>query len=106
MNKKPTSLEEAHGLIQEAMKDVIQELIIVDEEGEHHIVYIHNVEYDPDTKGIMVDYSTPSDRDVVYPHIIKALTAQIKDVEEKIKQNSLWYKVKRFIVNIVSGVHA
>ena len=28
MNKKPTSLEEAHGLIQEAMKDVIQELII------------------------------------------------------------------------------
>lgn len=103
MDKKPTSLEEAHGLIQEAMKTVIQELIIVDEEGEHHIVYIHNVEYDPDTKGIVVDYSTPSDRDVVYPHIIKALTAQIKEAEEKLKKETVWYKLKTFVMRVVGG---
>ena len=103
MDKKPTSLEEAHSLIQEAMKTVIQELIIVDEEGEHHIVYIHNVEYDPDTKGIMVDYSTPSDRDVVYPHVIKALTAQIKEAEEKLKKETFWYKLKTFVMRVVGG---
>ena len=103
MDKKPTSLEEAHGLIQEAMKTVIQELIIVDEEGEHHIVYIHNVAYDPDTKGIMVDYSTPSDRDVVYPHVIKALTAQIKEAEEKLQKETFWYKLKTFVMRVVGG---
>ena len=89
MDKKPTSLEEAHGLIQEAMKTVIQELIIVDEEGEHHIVYIHNVEYDPDTKGIVVDYSTPSDRDV--------------EAEEKLKKETFWYKLKTFVMRVVGG---
>lgn len=103
MDKKPTSLEEAHSLIQEAMKTVIQELIIVDEEGEHHIVYIHNVEYDPDTKGIVVDYSTPSDRDVVYPHVIKALTSQIKEAEEKLKKETFWYKLKTFVMRVVGG---
>lgn len=101
MNDKPSSLEEAHGLIQEAMKTVLQEMIIIDEEGEHHIVYIHSVGYDPEQKGVVVDYSTPSDRNHVYPHVIKALQSQIAEVEENMKKEKLWYKVKNFIRELI-----
>ena len=96
MNDKPNSLEEAHGLIQEAMSGVIQEMIILDENQEHHIVYIHSVSFDQETGGINVDFSTPSDRNHVYPHVVSALKAQIAEIEENLKKKTVWYKIKSF----------
>lgn len=98
--KTVSNLEEAEALIHEAMKNVIQEMIVVDEDGEHHIIYIHGLGIDQETDGFYVDYSTPSDRNHVYPYMIKALQLQIDDIYKEIKQKSIWWKIKQFFKNI------
>ncbi|UQJ95341.1 head vertex assembly chaperone [Klebsiella phage CPRSA] len=48
----------AKNYIDEAMKDVIQELLINDEKGVAHLVYIHKVFWD---HGLKVEFSTPDE---------------------------------------------
>lgn len=100
---KVNSLEEAEALVHEAMKNVIQEMIVIDENGDHHIIYIHGLGIDPETKGFYVDYSTPSDRDYVYPYMIKALQLQIEEIDQEMKQKSIWWKVKQFFKKVTRG---
>lgn len=94
--KKINTLDEAHELIQEVMKDVLQEIIIIDEDGEHHLIYVHSIDRDPKTGGVIIDFSTMSDRDHVYPYLVDVMTMQINEALEDLKKQSLWYKIKSF----------
>lgn len=96
--EKVTNLDQAHDLIKESLKNVIQELIIIDKDGEHHMVYIHCVGVDENGQ-LAVDFSTPSNSDHVYPYLVDALTLQIKQIAEEHRQNKrynrLWRKIWR-----------
>lgn len=80
------SLEEAHALIQEAMKDVIQELIIVDGTN-HHLVYIYKIEM---VKGkLHVEYSTASEQENIKELVYEAIQTQIEQHHE---EHTPWLK--------------
>ncbi|WPJ49531.1 hypothetical protein RCIP0021_00103 [Klebsiella phage RCIP0021] len=70
----------AKNYIDEAMKDVIQELLINDEKGVAHLVYIHKVFWD---HGLKVEFSTPDeDKEALIPLVHDAFYAQIKELEK------------------------
>lgn len=84
------TLDDAHALIQEAMKDVIQELIIVDGE-ESHLVYIYKINL---VKGkLNVEYSTPSEKDIK-DLVHKAIRAQLDNYKEP---DSWFTRLLRFL---------
>lgn len=93
--KSPRTLDEAHELIQEAMKDVIQELIVIDNKGEHHMIYVHGIEYN--NGKIAIDYSTPSDYDYVFPYVQDAIRLQIEEHAANTINASIWERIKRFL---------
>ena len=94
MYKKPNSIEEAHDMIKEAMENVMQEVVIIDESGEHHLIYVHSIKADNRGK-VDIEYSTHSNREHVYPYLVKAITAQLEEINEELQKNSFWYKLKR-----------
>ena len=72
------------------MKDVIQELILVDKSGEHHLVYIHKVEM-VDGK-LVVDFSSTSQyNDKLDALVNEAMSAQIKEHIKNIPKP--WWKI-------------
>lgn len=64
-------------VIKESMKEVIQELVVIDKNGQHHLVYIMNISYNHD-KGLEVDFNSPSGvTDELSELVNKAIQAQI-----------------------------
>lgn len=94
--KQPNSLEEAHNMIKDAMGEILQEIIVIDENGEHHIVFIHDIVTNENNE-LEVIFSTPSNRDHVYPYIVKAINEQFNEAQEDLKKKSIWYRIKAFI---------
>ncbi|QBX32720.1 head vertex assembly chaperone [Aeromonas phage Asfd_1] len=80
----PKSLEEAHALIKEAMKDVRQELLIIDKSGASHLVYVFDMHYH-DGK-LHVDYKAVRDSDEVHALVHEAIEAQIKHTMKEEKE--------------------
>lgn len=66
-------------VLQEALKDVVQELVI-QHDGEQHIVYIHGVSYN---NGLQIDYSTDSKLPIIGELVNKAVQAQITEIESQ-----------------------
>lgn len=93
--KSPKTLDEAHTLIQEAMEDVIQELIVVDNKGDHHMVYIHGIGYNDGN--VTVDFSTPSDYNHVFPYVQDAIRLQIQQHAAETINLGILARIKRFL---------
>lgn len=89
---------EAHSIIQEAMKDVKQEIVIL-LNGEHHLIYIHKVKIDKKGK-VTFDFSTPSNypKDELVPHIENCIKAQYQDFTDFVSQEKgkKWKLLKSF----------
>ncbi|QQV89432.1 hypothetical protein SJ_14 [Proteus phage SJ_PmiM] len=76
--------EKSLNVIQESMKDVIQELLILID-NKPHLVYIHSMDI---KKGkVEYDYSTLSELppNILEPHIEKCIKAQIENTRVKSK---------------------
>ena len=70
-------------IVKDAMKNVMQEMVITLEDDTAHIVYIHNIDFDQKDSNIIVDFSTLSEnrKDDIYPHVVACIEAQIKDYQ-------------------------
>ncbi|WJZ27912.1 head vertex assembly chaperone [Serratia phage 92A1] len=81
--------EKSLGLVKEAMKNVIQEMVVIDKEGTHHIAYITHLEY---TGGqVIFEFNTPSEnKDIVQELAQQCLEAQIKEVMNRPKRKKLF----------------
>lgn len=85
--------EKSLGLVQEAMKTVIQEMIVIDKQGEHHIAYITHLAYE-DGK-ITFDFNTPSEKkDIVEKLVQECLEVQIKEASNQRPNKSFWKFLK------------
>ena len=81
--------KKSHEIIQEAMKTVIQE-IVIKLNGQSHLVYVHGLDISP--KGeVSIEFSTPSEahKEELYPHVEACVKQQIQDAL-KPKKKSLW----------------
>lgn len=82
----------SHKIIQDAMKDVVQELLIVDKQGKSHLVFIMGIKYND---GIEVDFNSPSGvTDELSELVHEAITAQFKQYYENL---SKWEKFKTWL---------
>lgn len=87
--------QKSKALIDEAMKDVIQELLVIDDQGASHMAYIHRVYWD---NGLKVEFSTPdSDKEALIPLVHDAILNQISDIPKP--ELTLWNKFKNAVVN-------
>ncbi|MEG1904773.1 MAG: hypothetical protein RR212_10270 [Bacteroidales bacterium] len=78
-------------ILDEAMQDVIQELLINDEHDVPHLVYIHKVYWD---NGLKVEFSTPEeDKEALIPLVHDAIYAQIAPTLPK-PEKTLWAALK------------
>ena len=83
MNPEDKALE----IVQDAMKEVKQELIIIDGNGVHHLVYIHDIVYN---KGLDVKFSSMSTvTDELTELVEKAIMAQLPK-----RKKTLWERFK------------
>ena len=79
----------SHEIIQEAMKTVIQE-IVIKLNGQSHLVYVHKLNISPSGE-VTIEFSTPSEahKDELYPHVEACVKQQIQSAL-KTKKKSLW----------------
>lgn len=83
-------------ILDEAMKDVIQELLINDENDVSHLVFIHKVYWD---NGLKVEFSTPDDnKEALIPLVHDAILAQMSEVP--MPEITLWDKFKESIAKV------
>lgn len=70
-------------LVKEAMKNVLQEVLIVLPDKTSHIVYITDLKA-KDDGGIEVGFNTPSEdrKEELYPHVVNCIKAQIEEVSQ------------------------
>lgn len=81
-------------VLAEALKDVKQELLIIDEKDVSHLVYIHNIKWS--SRGLEVEFSTPEkDKEALSTLVHDAIYAQIKDSIPE-PTVSLWGKFKEW----------
>lgn len=81
---------ESKNILDEAMKDVIQELLINDKDDISHLVFIHKVYWD---NGLKVEFSTvDEDKEALIPLVHDAILAQMSNI--KMPEVSLWGKLK------------
>ncbi|QFR55904.1 membrane-associated initiation of head vertex [Yersinia phage JC221] len=81
---------ESKNILDEAMKDVIQELLINDKDDVSHLVFIHKVYWD---NGLKVEFSTvDEDKEALIPLVHDAILAQMSNI--KMPEVSLWGKLK------------
>lgn len=93
--------KQTNTILDEAMKDVIQELLINDEKDVPHLVYIHRVFWD---NGLKVEFSTPDeDKEALVPLVHDAVYAQIKDQLPKPEQ-TLWTAIKAKLYNFMQFI--
>ncbi|UOX40420.1 head vertex assembly chaperone [Aeromonas phage GomatiRiver_11] len=97
--KTPSSLTEAHNLIKEAMKNVRQELLIIDKSGNSHLVYIFDMHYHEGK--LHVDYKAVRDNDEVHALVHEAIEAQVKQIMKE-KEETPW--LKRFLKTCSSTI--
>lgn len=71
------NFEKSHSIIKDAMKNVIQEIVIKLEDGSSHLVYITGLNIE-DGK-VSIDWSTPSEdmKEVIGPHVEECIKKQI-----------------------------
>lgn len=70
-------IEKAISIVQAAMKDVRQEMLLIDRDGTPHVAYIMNLDYD---NGIVYTFNTPSeDKERVAQLVEECLNAQIQE---------------------------
>lgn len=82
--------QESKSVIDEALKDVIQEILINDENGKSHLVYIHRIFW---SNGLKVEFSTPDEnKEALIPLVHDAIYAQIQDIPKP--EITIWDKVK------------
>lgn len=87
--------KESKNILDEALKDVIQEILITDEDGKAHLVYVHRIFWD---NGLKVEFSTPDDnKEALIPLVHDAIFAQISDIPKP--EITLWDKVKEKAYN-------
>lgn len=80
--------DKAVSTIQEAMKNVVQEIVLIDKSGKSHISYVTKLCYE-DNK-VVFEFCTPSkEKDIVEQLTRECLEAQIKEVLNRPKK-SLW----------------
>jgi len=88
--------KESKKILDEAMKDVIQELLINDENDVSHLVFIHKVYWD---NGLKVEFSTPDEnKEELIPLVHDAILAQMSNVP--MPEITLWDKFKTSIAKI------
>ena len=78
--------KKALDVIREAMKDVIQEMVIkIDDEPQ--LVFIHKLHINTDGK-VEFEFSTPSEKnkDALIPHIENCIKIQIEELTEDSKK--------------------
>lgn len=81
---------ESKNILDETMKDVIQELLINDKDDVSHLVFIHKVFWD---NGLKVEFSTvDEDKEALIPLVHDAILAQMSNI--KMPEVSLWGKLK------------
>lgn len=74
--------------IQQAMKNVVQEIVLIDKQGKHHISYVTKLEYIDNM--VVFEFCTPSEeKDIVEELTRECLEIQIKEVLNRPKK-SLW----------------
>lgn len=81
--KEIETLEDAHGLIKDAMKEVKQELLLTLEDGTDHIAYLHSVK--AEGKNLIIDFSTLSeDRKAEIGKVVEqCVLAQVNQFKRK-----------------------
>nr|AFN69888.1 initiator of head vertex [Aeromonas phage Aes120] len=92
-DETPKNLNDAHALIQHAMENVKQELLIIDKSGKSHLVYIFDAHIH-DGK-LHVDYKAVNENDEIHQLVHEAMNAQINQImkEDKEKEeNEPWWK--------------
>ena len=87
---------DGYEIVKDAMKDVIQELIVVDESGVHHLVFVHKIEM-VDGK-LVVDFSSPSEYTSKLDGLVNdAMNAQIKELLAENSKKTMWGKIKSWL---------
>ncbi|ADJ55339.1 membrane-associated initiation of head vertex [Escherichia phage Lw1] len=88
--------QKTQNILDEAMQDVIQELLINDENDVAHLVYIHKVYWD---NGLKVEFSTPDEnKEALIPLVHDAIYAQIAPNLPK-PEKTLWAALKVKLYN-------
>lgn len=86
--------QKTKNVLAEALKDVKQELLIIDEKDVSHLVYIHNIKWS--NRGLEVEFSTPEEnKEALSPLVHDAIYAQIKDTIPE-PSVSMWGKLKEW----------
>lgn len=94
-DETPKNLNDAHALIQHAMENVKQELLIIDKSGKSHLVYIFDAHIH-DGK-LHVDYKAVNENDEIHQLVHEAMNAQVKQImKDKEAQNWLKQSLKTF----------
>lgn len=89
--------QKTKSILDDAMKDVIQELLINDQNDVPHLVYIHKVYWD---NGLKVEFSTPDEnKDELTPLVHDAIFAQIKPNLPPKPEQTLWTAIKAKLYN-------
>lgn len=83
--------EKSLGVVREAMKEVIQEILIELPDGTAHIVYIMGLKFS-DRNEVEIDFNTPSEdrKDELYAHVENCVRIQLQDYFKKNKKS--WFK--------------
>lgn len=76
----------------EALSDVIQEILVIDETGASHLAYIHKIWWEGGK--VQVEFSTPDDnKEELIPLVHAAIQAQI-DAAPKPAPETRWERFK------------
>ncbi|QPI13811.1 hypothetical protein MYO4S_00055 [Serratia phage 4S] len=80
--------DKAVATVREAMKNVIQEIVLIDKSGKSHISYVTKLAYEDGN--VVFEFCTPSEeKDIVEQLTRECLETQIKEVLNRPKK-SLW----------------
>lgn len=91
-------------ILDKALSDVIQELMIIDNSGNSHIAYIHRVFWD---NGLQVEFSTPDgDKEALIPYVHAAMNEQIQQYARENPQEipkdkaTMWSRIKSRVAKV------
>lgn len=96
-----SSIEIANQYVKDAMENTI-EWVLTDKDGKIHIVYVHDIKYDPEF-GICVDYSTLSKED---PKLVDSLVYECAEHLYKIEIQKIKNQKKGFLQWMKSFFHS
>jgi len=83
--------QRAKSKLDEALSDVLQEILVIDEAGNSHLVYVHKIWWE--NGKVQVEFSTPDDNKEALIHLVHAaIQEQISGVP--IPQPTRWERFK------------